>query len=57
MSLKTGSAAHPLAREADLQPDTTLPVTSSVQADTIGDQIVPAWYICAPRTQKAIVIW
>ena len=40
MSLETGGA-HPLAREADLQLDTTLPVNLlDVRADVIGDQIV-----------------
>ena len=40
MSLETGGA-HPLAREADLRLDTTLPVDLlDVRADIIGDQIV-----------------
>ena len=40
MSLETGGA-HPLARDADLQLDTTLPVNLlDVRADVIGDQIV-----------------
>jgi hypothetical protein len=40
MSLETGGA-HPLAREADLELDTTLPVDLlDVRADIIGDQIV-----------------
>jgi hypothetical protein len=40
MSLETGGA-HPLAREADLQLDTTLPVDLlDVRADIIADQIV-----------------
>jgi hypothetical protein len=40
MSLETGGA-HPLAREADLQLDTDLPVNLlDVRADVIGEQIV-----------------
>jgi len=40
MSLETGRV-HPLAREADLQDDTTLPVDFlNVQVDIIGDQTV-----------------
>jgi hypothetical protein len=40
LSLETGGA-HPLAREADLKLDTTLPVDLlDIRADVIGDQIV-----------------
>ena len=40
MSVETGRA-HPLAREADLQLDTDLPVNLlDIQADVIGEQTV-----------------